>query len=49
MIICTNAYLRSLRITCLSGLRGREKVEREFDEQIVINKYLAAIELVLER
>lgn len=25
------------------GLRGREKVEREFDEQIVIQKYLRAI------
>jgi len=29
------------------GLRGREKVEREFDEQIVIGKYLSAIEEVL--
>jgi glycosyltransferase involved in cell wall biosynthesis len=29
------------------GLRGREKVEREFDEQIVINKYLEAIELAV--
>jgi glycosyltransferase involved in cell wall biosynthesis len=29
------------------GLRGREKVEREFDEKIVIEKYLAAIEAVL--
>lgn len=29
------------------GLRGREKVEREFDEQIVIDKYLSAIEEVL--
>ena len=29
------------------GLRGREKVESEFDEQIVINKYLSAIEAVL--
>lgn len=28
------------------GLRGREKVEREFDEQIVIKKYLQAIEEV---
>jgi len=27
------------------GLRGREKMEREFDEQIVIRKYLAAIEV----
>jgi glycosyltransferase involved in cell wall biosynthesis len=26
------------------GRRGREKVEREFDEQIVIGKYLEAIE-----
>ena len=31
------------------GLRGREKVEREFDEKIVIDKYLAAIETVLGR
>jgi len=31
----------------LMGLRGREKVEREFDEQIVICKYLLAIESVL--
>lgn len=31
------------------GLRGREKVEREFDEQIVINQYLEAIETILER
>jgi len=29
------------------GLRGREKVEREFDEKIVIEKYLSAIEAVL--
>ena len=28
------------------GLRGREKVEREFDENIVIRKYIDAIELV---
>lgn len=31
------------------GLRGREKVEREFDEQIVIDKYLQAIEAVLTK
>lgn len=31
------------------GLRGREKVERQFDEQLVISKYLKAIEVVLER
>lgn len=31
------------------GRRGREKVEREFDEQIVINKYLSAIETLLGR
>ncbi len=31
------------------GQRGREKVEREFDEKIVIDKYLAAIEAVLAR
>ncbi len=29
------------------GLRGREKIEREFDEKIVIDKYLSAIEAVL--
>ncbi|NDD15024.1 MAG: glycosyltransferase family 1 protein, partial [Betaproteobacteria bacterium] len=29
------------------GQRGREKVEREFDEKIVINKYISAIEAVL--
>ena len=29
------------------GLRGREKVEREFDEKIVISKYLEAIEALL--
>lgn len=29
------------------GLCGREKVEREFDEKIVIDKYLSAIEAVL--
>lgn len=29
------------------GLRGREKVEREFDEKIVIQKYLEAIEVIL--
>lgn len=31
------------------GMRGREKVEREFDERIVIDKYLSAIEEVLAR
>lgn len=31
----------------IMGLRGREKVVREFDEQIVIDKYLAAIGEVL--
>jgi glycosyltransferase involved in cell wall biosynthesis len=31
------------------GRRGREKVEREFDEQIVIDKYLAAIREILDR
>lgn len=30
------------------GLRGREKVEREFDEQIVIQKYLLAIKEQIE-
>ena len=29
------------------GLRGREKMVAEFDEQIVIRKYLAAIEAIL--
>ncbi len=44
------------RMICMSqtereamGLRGREKVVREFDEKIVIDKYLAAIEAVLAR
>jgi glycosyltransferase involved in cell wall biosynthesis len=31
------------------GQRGREKVEREFDEKIVTDKYLSAIEAVLGR
>ena len=31
------------------GRCGREKVEREFDEQVVIGKYLEAITSVLER
>lgn len=31
------------------GLRGREKVEWEFDEQIVIDKYISAIEAVLAK
>ena len=31
------------------GLRGREKMEREFDEQIVINKYLEAIASIVKR
>lgn len=31
------------------GQRGREKMEREFDEQIVVNKYLQAIQVVLNR
>ena len=31
------------------GLRGRVKVEREFDEKIVIDKYLTAIKEVLKR
>jgi glycosyltransferase involved in cell wall biosynthesis len=31
------------------GLQGRAKVEREFDEQIVIEKYLGAIKSILER
>ncbi len=31
------------------GLRGREKVEREFDEKIVIQKYLEAIEVAISK
>jgi glycosyltransferase involved in cell wall biosynthesis len=31
------------------GLRGRAKMEAEFDEQIVIRKYLAAIDAILAR
>jgi hypothetical protein len=31
------------------GQRGRAKMEAEFDEQIVIDKYLAAIEVILEK
>ena len=31
------------------GKRGREKVEREFDERIVIGKYLKAIASVVRR
>jgi glycosyltransferase involved in cell wall biosynthesis len=31
------------------GLRGRAKMETEFDEQIVIRKYLAAIDAILAR
>ncbi|EPA8654109.1 glycosyltransferase family 4 protein [Photobacterium damselae] len=30
------------------GLRSREKIEREFDEKIVINKYLDAINVLLK-
>jgi len=39
------AMNRELRETM--GLRGREKVEREFDEKIVINKYLQTINTVI--
>jgi glycosyltransferase involved in cell wall biosynthesis len=31
------------------GRRGREKVEREFDEKIVIDKYLATIAEIVDR
>ena len=31
------------------GLRGREKVERQFDEEIVIRKYLEAIEMAISK
>lgn len=34
---------------CEMGLRGRAKMEAEFDEQIVIQKYLAAIDAILAR
>lgn len=30
------------------GLRGREKVEREFDEKVVIRKYLDAIQAIVQ-
>lgn len=33
----------------LMGLRGRIKVEKEFDEKIVVNKYLEAIETILNK
>ena len=39
----------SLAERAAMGLRGREKVEREFDETIVIGKYIDAIALVIER
>lgn len=45
---------KMLRILAMShnekevmGLRGREKVEREFDEKIVIRKYLEAIKIAI--
>lgn len=31
------------------GLRGREKVERQFDEEIVIRKYLQAIDVAISK
>ena len=31
------------------GQRGREKVERQFDEEIVIRKYLEAIEIAISK
>lgn len=31
------------------GLRSRAKVERQFDEEIVIRKYLEAIEITISR
>jgi glycosyltransferase involved in cell wall biosynthesis len=45
------ALLEALSPTerAVMGRRGREKVEREFDEQIVIGKYLEAIASVLKR
>jgi glycosyltransferase involved in cell wall biosynthesis len=33
----------------LMGLRGREKVEQQFDEEIVIRKYLKAIDLAISK
>jgi glycosyltransferase involved in cell wall biosynthesis len=38
--------LLSLKDRIAMGLRGRAKMEAEFDEQIVIGKYLAAIEAI---
>ncbi len=41
MLVLTHQHRQEM------GLRGRAKMEAEFDEQIVINKYLAAIEAIL--
>ncbi|CAD86178.1 MAG TPA: glycosyltransferase family 4 protein [Nitrosomonas europaea] len=44
---------RIVALSCIErtamGLHGREKMEREFDERIVIDKYLRAIEEILNR
>ena len=29
------------------GLKGRQKIEKEFDEQFVIDQYLSAIESII--
>jgi glycosyltransferase involved in cell wall biosynthesis len=42
-----NMLLLSPEMRSEMGRRGREKVEREFDEQIVIKKYLEAIEVII--
>lgn len=43
IVFMTNAEREAM------GLRGREKVERQFDEEIVIRKYLAAIEIAISK
>jgi glycosyltransferase involved in cell wall biosynthesis len=39
----------SLAARAEMGRRGREKVEREFDEKIVIQRYLGAIQKILKK
>ena len=39
----------SLKERSLMGRNGREKMQREFDEQIVINKYMQAVDSVMAR
>jgi len=43
MLLLTDEQRREM------GLRGREKMEREFDEQIVIRKYLDTIAEIISR